>query len=257
MKKIILSTIVLALSIGLFAQSGETSSKEGRVIYEDVMKLDIKIEGMGAQFADQLPKERRSKNELLFNEKVSLYQNLTEDVGAEDMSMSGGGAMVKMKMMGAADNKLFFDIEGLMTVEKKEFMSRTFLIEGGVKQGEWKVTGEQKVILDYTCMQAVKENEKGEKTIAWFTPSIPVATGPSNYIGLPGLVLQVESKDGDRVLTALSIEFSEIEKDLLVKPRKGKKVTQEEYDDIVAKKMEEMGGEHGEGGGTFMIQIHK
>jgi len=164
--------------------------------------------------------------------------------------------MIKMDMM-EPDNKLFYDIEGLKTVEKKEFMSRVFLITGDVKQGEWKVTGEQKVVLDYPCMQAVKENEEGEKTIAWFTPSIPVATGPSNYIGLPGLVLQVESGDGDRVLTAKSIEFGAIDKKLLVKPKKGKKVTSEKYDEIVAKKMEEMGGKQGEVTGTFIMHIEK
>jgi len=256
MKRIFLSTIVLALSFGLFAQNSDTSSKEGKVVYEDVMKLDIQLDGVPAEFADQLPKERRSTKELLFNEKVSLYLNSKEDESTEDVAMAGGGAMIQMRMM-EPDNKLFHDIEKMKTVEKQEFMTRVFLIEGDIKQGEWKVTGEQKVILDYPCMQAVKENEEGEKTFAWFTPSIPIATGPSNYIGLPGLVLQVESNDGDRVLTAKSVEFTEIDKKLLVKPKKGKKVTREEYDDIVAKKMEEMGTEHGESTGTFMIHIEK
>ena len=256
MKKILLSSTLFAICFGSFAQSGDTSSKEGKVVYEDVMKLDIKIEGMGAQFADQLPKERKSKKELIFTENVSLYQNIKEEESAEDIAMEGGGAMFQMKMM-EPDNRLFLDIKKLKVVEKQEFMTRVFLIEGDIKQGEWKVTGEQKVILDYPCMQAVKENEEGEKTFAWFTPSIPVATGPSEYVGLPGLVLQVESGDGDRVLTAKSIEFTEIDKKLLVKPKKGKKVTREEFDDIVAKKMEEMGAEHGEGGGTFMIHIER
>ncbi len=136
-------------------------------------------------------------------------------------------------------------------------MTRVFLIESEIKQGEWKMTGEQKVILDYPCMQAVQENEEGEKTIAWFTPSIPVATGPSNFIGLPGLVLQVELMDGDHTLTALSVDLGEIDKKLLVKPKKGKKVTQEKFDKIVAEKIEEMGGEHGGSGTSIMIHVHK
>ena len=69
--------------------------------------------------------------------------------------------------------------------------------------------------------------------------------------------MQVELNDGDRVLTAQSVEFSQIDKDLITKPKKGKKVTREEYDDIVAKKMEEMGAENGEGGGTFIMHIEK
>ncbi len=256
MKRILLSSIVVALSIGLYAQDGDNSSKEGKVVYEDVMKLDIKLEGAAAQFADQLPKERRSKKELLFTENFSLYQNVKEDESAEEVAMSGGGGMIQMKMM-EPDNQLFYDIENSKTVEKREFMTRVFLIENDIKQGEWKITGDQKVILDYPCMQAVQENDEGKKTFAWFTPSIPIATGPSGYIGLPGLVLQVEMEDGDHTLTALSIDFSEIDKKLLVKPKKGKKVSQEEFDKIVADKMEEMGAEHKEGGATFMIQIKK
>ncbi|MCK5822264.1 MAG: GLPGLI family protein [Bacteroidales bacterium] len=256
MKKTALFVIVLALSIGLFAQNNENSSKEGKVVYEDVMKLDIKLEGAAAQFADQLPKERRSKKELLFNENSSLYQNIKEDESAEEVAMEQGGMMMKMSMM-EPDNKLFYDLNKSETIEQREFMTRMFLIKSKIEQGEWKMTGEQKTILDYPCFQAVKTNEDGEKTKAWFSPAIPVASGPSNYFGLPGMVLQVEMEDGEHTITAISVEFEAIDKKLLVKPRKGKKVNQTEFDKIVEEKMKEMGAEHGEGGSTFMIQIHK
>ena len=256
MKKTILLITSVFLGIGLLAQEQTASMNQGKVIYEDVMKLEIKLDGAAAAFADQLPKERKSKKELLFSPDVSLYQKAKESESAEDVAMSSGGAMIQMKMM-EPENKLFYDIEKGSTVEKREFMTRVFLIEGEVQQGEWKLTGEQKMILDYPCMQAVKENEEGEKTVVWFAPSIPVASGPSKYLGLPGLVLEVDIKDGDHVITAQSIDFSEVDKKLLVKPKKGKKVTQEEFDAIVEKKMEEMGAEHGEGGATMMIRIER
>lgn len=256
MKKSILIFTAIFLGFGLVAQEQAESLTQGKVIYEDVMKLEIKLDGAAAQFADQLPKERKSKKELLFSPKVTLYQKASESENAEDVAMSSGGAVFQMKMM-EPENKLFYDIENGKTVEKKEFMTRVFLIEGEVKQGEWKITGDQKMILDIPCMQAVKENEEGEKTVAWFAPSIPVSSGPSNYLGLPGLVLEVDMKEGDHVITAQSIDFAELDKDLLIKPKKGKKVTQEEYDQIVKEKMEEMGAEHGEGGATMMIRIEK
>ncbi len=256
MKRTVLSLIVFALSLGLFAQTGQNSSKEGKVVYEDVMKLDIKLEGAAAQFADQLPKERRSKKELFFNENYSLFLNAEKEESTEDIAMAHEGMMVKMQMS-EPDNKLFFEMEKSKTIEQREFMTRMFLIEGKIEQGGWKMTGEQKIILDYPCFQAVKENDEGEKTIVWFSPSIPVSSGPSTFLGLPGLVLQVELNDGDRKITALSVDLKEIDKKLLVKPKKGKKVNQEEFDQIMKEKMEEMGAEHSEGGATFMIQIHK
>lgn len=126
MKRTVLSLIVVALSIGLFAQTSETSSKEGKVVYEDVQKLELNIEGVPAEFLNQMPKERRSKKELLFTEEFSLYQNVEEEETAEDVVMSGGGSMIQMKMM-VPDNKLFYDTEKSATIEKREFMTRIFL----------------------------------------------------------------------------------------------------------------------------------
>ncbi len=255
MKRTLLSLFVIALSIGLFAQNSETSLKEGKVVYEEYQKLELHIEGIPAEFLDKMPKERRSKKELIFTEDLSLYQNAEKDDNEEDIVMHGGGAMIQMKTS-EPDNKLFYDANKSATIEQREFMTRVFLIEGEIKKGEWKMTGEQKTILDYECMQAVKENEEGEKTTAWYCPSIPVSSGPSSYLGLPGLVLQVDQKDGDHTLTAQSVEFSAVNKSLLKKPKKGKKVSREEFDTIVKEKMEEMGAEGGgSGGAVHMIKI--
>jgi GLPGLI family protein len=256
MKHTIFLITGIAMGLGLVAQEKNESLIQGKIVYEDVMKLEIKLEGAAAQFADQLPKERRSKKELIFDSDVSIFKNLKEDESAEEVAMEHGGAMVAMKMM-EPDNQLFYDIKGSSTIEKREFMTREFLIEGNIKQGEWKMTGDQKLILDYPCFKAEREEKDSTVTSAWFTPSIPVSTGPSKFIGLPGLVLQVELDGGDRTITAQSVELGEVDKSLLQKPKKGKKLSQEEFDQIVKEKMEEMGAEHGEGGATLMIRIEK
>ena len=131
-------------------------------------------------------------------------------------------------------------------------MTRIFLIEGQVPVHAWKLTGQQKMILDYPCQEATLEVD--EKSIsAWFTPAIPVSAGPANYGNLPGLILSVDIDEGQRVITARSVESMEPTSENLKKPKKGKKVSQEEYEAIVAEKMEEMGGEQGEGGNVHMM----
>ena len=133
-------------------------------------------------------------------------------------------------------------------------MTRMFLIEGTV-ENKWKFTGNQKMILDYPCQEAELEGAEN-KTVVWFTPAIPVQSGPANYIGLPGLVLAVDVNDGKNVITATSVELASVDKSLLEKPSKGKKTTREEFDKIVDEKMKEMGAESGSGGsGTIMIKI--
>jgi len=225
----------------------------GTVIYQQIAKLNIKLEGDGAAFADALPKEQKSEKILHFSEKASLYENYDSEEADDPMPMEQGGVMIKMSR---PDNRTFSDLANNKVIEQKDFMSRLFLVESDLPAEKWKLTGNQKRILEYPCQEAVRE-EDSMHVVVWFTPTIPVSSGPGEYVGLPGLVLEVESHDGDRKLEAISIELRSLDKAILKPPTKGKKVTGEEYEAIVAEKLEEMGVEHGRQGGnaTFVIEI--
>jgi GLPGLI family protein len=78
-----------------------------------------------------------------------------------------------------------------------------------------------------------------EQTItAWYTPQIPINQGPGEYWGLPGLILEVNA--GRTTILCSKIVMNPDEKEEIKRPSKGKKVTQEEYSEIIKKKMEEM-----------------
>ena len=250
MKKTILFIPVLCFIQVLSAQENTS----GTVVYEQVVKLEIKLEGDAAQFADMLPKERKSKKILYFNSEESLFEN-AEAKEDEAMSMHSGGGNVMIKMQ-EPENVIYTDLSEKKQVEQREFMTRVFLIDGEIAQ-QWKITGNQKMILNFPCQEAIVEKDS-TKTIAWFTPVIPVSAGPSKYGGLPGLILSVESGDGKQSTIATSVDFSLLPGDKLEKPNKGKKVTREEFDKIVEEKMKEMGAENGGTGGThMMIRIQK
>lgn len=258
MKRSVL-VIMAVLTAGLSAaQEGSNGFLlSGSVIYEQIMKLNIQLEGDAAQFADALPRERKSEKVLHFTEEAALYENhQTEDV-EESMDM-GHGANVMIKMA-EPDNKTYTDLRRGTQIEQKEFMSRVFLVESELPKGQWKLTGEQKMILEYPCQQAKSEDE-GKEVIAWFTPSISVAAGPAGYGNLPGLVLEVSMNEGDHVIAAKSVELKELDQAVLKRPSKGKKVSPEEYQAIVDEKLEEMGVEHGAGGAgnhTVVVRIHQ
>jgi len=97
-----------------------------------------------------------------------------------------------------------------------------------------------------------------DRTItAWYTPEILVSHGPANYWGLPGLILEVN--DGRTAVLCSKIVLNPEEKIVLKAPKKGKEVTQEEYDKILTEKMEEMskrfrGGNRRGEGGVFRIR---
>jgi GLPGLI family protein len=88
---------------------------------------------------------------------------------------------------------------------------------------------------------------------AWYTPEIPVNQGPENYWGLPGLILEIN--DGKTVILCSKIVLNPKEKAEIKASTKGKVVTQEEYDDIVVKKMEEFREMNRGRGGNGTMQI--
>lgn len=95
------------------------------------------------------------------------------------------------------------------------------------------------------------EMPKEIEVVAWYTPDIPISQGPENYWGLPGLILEVS--DGKTVVLCSKIVMNPKEKKEIKAPKKGKIVSQQEYDKIVAEKMEEWREMGRQGGGGFRM----
>lgn len=251
MKKIT-PIIILALIMGtnvFYAQDHQS----GSVIYEEIVKLEIKMEGEMAAMMKDFPKERKSEKILCFNPGASLYDSHNEEeaiAGSKGMWHGEGNVNIVMK---TPENKIYTDLIKKEIIEQREFMTRMFLINGDMPEKDWKITGQQEMILDYPCIEATHTDTSGMVTRIWFTPSINIPAGPGNYCNLPGLVLKVDINEGQRVLEARSISFDDPGKDVFEKPDKGKKVSRDEFDTIVAEKMKEMGAEGSTGGGGIVI----
>lgn len=75
----------------------------------------------------------------------------------------------------------------------------------GMNDIQWEIGDSTRTVLGYECQQAMADYH-GRRWIAWFTPDIPVAEGPWQLHGLPGLILEAETSDGDHRFTAKAIE---------------------------------------------------
>ncbi|HBI39434.1 MAG TPA: GLPGLI family protein, partial [Tenacibaculum sp.] len=140
---------------------------------------------------------------------------------------------------------------------KIEISGKRFLIKDKLEQPKWEMSGETKNIGNYTCYKATQKREEtrtsfsitdGEReekeekvtveTVAWYTPEIPVSNGPEYFWGLPGLILEIQ--DGDHTIVCSEIVLNPKEKIEIKEPKKGKKVSQEEYEKIMKKHSEDM-----------------
>ena len=252
MRTLLLTLAALTILITGHGQT-TTGNTSGKVTYEEKLKLEIKLEGEAAAFAESMPKEKISKKILYFSPESSIYINDKDKETNEAIEQAEASGMHIQIYQN--EDKIFCDLKNKKKIEQREFMTRMFIIESELADTAWKLTGNQKTILNYPCMEATK-TDKDRKVSAWFTPAIPVSSGPDKYETLPGMVLSVDVNNGERTITATSVEFSAVDKSLLAKPKEGKKVTMAEYLKIVDEKMKEMGAE-GSGGQHVVIKIQR
>ena len=106
MKTIIILITAILISFLTFSQD----KISGTVVYENTVKLEIKLEGEASQFADMLPKERKSEKILYFTSGESLYENYVSKA-SEDAVMHLGSINVMIKMV-ESENKVYTDVIG-------------------------------------------------------------------------------------------------------------------------------------------------
>lgn len=233
----------LSLNIPANAQTS------GTVMYEEHAKLHLNIQGDAPPPAN-LPTERMAQAVLHFTPDASLYESVKGQSAPDMVNEDNDGDRVQIKMV-APDNKFYCDLRNNKRLDQRDFMQRKFLIENDLKSSDWKLTNKQKMILNYPSQEATRQ-DKDRKITVWFTSAIPVSSGPASYSGLPGLVLEVNINDGDQTITATSVVLENIDPSVLVRPKEGKKVSQDEFDKIVADKMKEMGVENGSGNNVII-----
>ncbi len=122
-----------------------------------------------------------------------------------------------------------------------ESLGKTYLIESQILPQKWKILTEIKEVAGFLCMKAEsRDTIKNQKIYAWFTDQIPSTAGPELFCGLPGTILEVDINDGATVLTASKVDLkAKLDKLAIPKKWKGKKVTQQEYNDVINKYVKE------------------
>ncbi len=267
MKKNILK---ITLSILLISTSLSAQNFQGKAIYESKTTLDIDFSKSGIP-ADRVKmiQERMKNNlertyELTFDKTTSIYKEEEK----LDQTTSGGGGMRFMMMRGGVSGRHYKNVQTKRSAKENEFSGKKFLIKDNLASYDWKMEEETKMIGEQMCFKAttvvdmpvrremrfgrrnMNDEEKKENDIsnkpttepvivtAWYTLDIPINQGPGDYWGLPGLILEVSARDTKIMCT--KIVMNSKEKAELKEPTKGKIVTQQEYDDIVIKKTEEM-----------------
>ncbi len=278
MKKILFTLFAsVALTLTLQAQTFQGMAVyESKTSMGDKMpKIDNKdiTPEMQKMIEDRMKAMFEKTFILNFDKTASTYAE-EEKLDAGD-EMSRGFKMMGSMMGGGG--KQYKNIKDKTILQEKEIFGKEFLVSDTLPQIKWKMESETKKIGTYTCYKATavvptdKSNlmnyrpKKGaeeeikkkseeemkstnfmdmvempkDKTItAWYTPEVPVSQGPENYYGLPGLILEVT--DGVTTILCSKVVLNPKEKAEIKPLKKGEKVTQAQFAEIMMKKMQEM-----------------
>lgn len=126
----------------------------------------------------------------------------------------------------------YFDKSNDKLLNQKFFFGEIYLIEQ--EKPTWNYTDQTKVIDGIMCFKAfsLKKIDNGKRqftktTIAWYAPSLPYSFGPMNFIGLPGLIIELQ--ENEAVLYLDKIEF--LNSDVKINaPTEGIRMTDSQYE---------------------------
>jgi GLPGLI family protein len=262
--------IVFTISMGLLALAAGAQQKQGRVVYERTVQMQMRLQGMGDAAEHIMPRQRKDKLEVLFGNDRSLRRTLDDETPDDNMSEGGGGMQVRVMVAGANDVS-YIDFSNGQVTEQREFAGKNYIITDSIHKLHWKLTGETATILNYPCQKALaqrigkrssmtmsngqmKKEELADTSniTAWFTLSIPVPAGPEYQGQLPGLILGIDINDGRTVYKAIEVS-DKTDIAAIKEPAKGKKVSAEAFAQERDKMIEEM--QRNNGGRGMQIRV--
>jgi len=217
----------------------------GEIIYEVTTDVHRKLTGDRERFKEFIPQYNTQKMILLFDDHQATYKAPENDVEEVLTPEDSRRRRMQRRMAGAGVGNLWQDYKENKRIEERDFLDKKFLIVGEPHTYKWKLTGESMQVGQYLCQKATYEDST-TNVLAWFTPTVPVPLGPGEYGQLPGLILHIDVNEGESVMTAQEINLREVDSSLITEPKKGKKVTNEEFEAIMKAKREEMRAQNGD-----------
>ena len=188
------------------------------------------------------------------------YKNIKEKIFLQDQEFFGKQFLITEQMapyawkMGSETKKIgqYTCYKATMTRPSSELNFTSTNRRDREKKKEEKKKDSTSVVSDANVAVAVEKEKIEEKeemveVVAWYSPMIPVSQGPTEYWGLPGLILELSA--GNTTMLCSKIVMNPEEKIEIKRPTKGEVVTKKEYNEIITGKMQEMRDNRGRGSG--------
>lgn len=261
----LLSSYISIVFLFLFLSPNKLIAQDfqGKAYY--ISKSTLQLGSFGATMSEAQKKqiEARLKNRL--EKTYILTFNREESLFIEDEKLDAISGATDTWGKNFTPGKQYKNVKSNTLTQNQEFYGKLFLVQDKLPAIEWVMNNESKQIGNYMCFKATAsipasdlnwynfswdeirnntendgEDQKSPVTevVAWYSPQIPVSQGPSEYWGLPGLILEVNV--GNTTMLCSKIIINPQEKIKIEAPDRGQVVVKSEYKEIITKKMQEM-----------------
>lgn len=266
MKSLVLKLSILASLVMLPAISF-AQGFQGKAYYFSKESMDLGRWGARLSEAQKKDMQARMKNRL--EKTYVLSFNKTESVFKEDEKLDALSGATDSWGQNFAQGEQYKNVKDNALVQSQEFYGKKFLVKDALQNIQWQMGKDTKQIGNYTCFKATALVPSDElswynfswdklrrsepqvdstgvavipdipmtQIVAWYTPQIPVSHGPSEFWGLPGLILEVSAGDTTMLCSKIVINPKEIIE--IVAPDSGKEINKIDYQATVSEKMQE------------------
>jgi len=253
-------------------------------------KTTFDMSRFGNEMSEQRKKEIAERMRSFLEKEFTMVFTKEESFYKEEEKLATPGGRGGFRFGGFSQGGIYKNVAENEYARENDLFGKVFLIKDSINNLEWKLEKESKMIGQYPVFKATavrkteifgfrgfgrRRNQEKDETkkegdssktdtdnvladipeeetiIAWYTPMIPVGHGPDDFGGLPGMILEVSTRN--TTILCSKIVLNPKEEIIIEKPANGKKVTREEYSEIVAEKSKEMqerfGGQNRRGGG--------
>jgi GLPGLI family protein len=276
MKSTVFKIIILSFLL-LTSFTPNVQEFQGQAFYVSKSKLELGSWGSRMSEAQKKEVEVRLKSRL--EKTYVLNFNKESSIFNEEDKLDAMSGATDSWGKNFAQGEQYKNVKDNAIVQSQEFYGKQFLVKDKLQTFAWKMETESKQIGQYLCFKATasvptseltwydfswsnlrddaaaKTDATGTETTelvikmteveAWYTTQIPVSHGPSEYWGLPGLILEVSA--GNTVMLCSKIVMNPQGKLKIESPDKGKEITKTEYQETIQTKMLEMRNNRGRG----------
>ncbi|APY07408.1 hypothetical protein BWZ20_03430 [Winogradskyella sp. J14-2] len=149
--------------------------------------LTIFSQSYQVKYEYQIPSGTKIHYELTTNGNYSEFINIKSEKSKEE------------SVLISSSKERFFvlkNIEDNVLISTDFLGKKRIIIKDSLNIIDWELIDEHKEVIGMKCLKA-KMNFRGRDYIAYYSPEINVQDGPWKFQGLPGLIMEIYTTDGD------------------------------------------------------------